>query len=59
MVHDTLNTVLYHILDVTVGPCSEQRLTHLEGTGPGGIVQWSVATLDADARNNSTGNSSQ
>ena len=56
----TLNvTVLYRILDVTVGPCSEQRLTHNKFTTIGGIVQRSVATLDAHARNNSTGKSSQ
>ena len=56
----TLNvTVLYLILDFTVGPSSDQRLTHLEGTSPDGIVQRSVTTLDAHARNNSRGKSSQ
>ena len=56
----TLNvTVLYLILDFTLGPSSDQRLTHLEFTTIGGLVQRSVATLDAHARNNSTGKSSQ
>ena len=51
----TLNvTVLYLIYDVAVRPCSEQRLTHIDFTFTGGIVQRSVATLDAHARNNST-----
>ena len=55
MAHDTLNPVLYRILDVTVRPCSEQRLTHLDSISHGGMVQRSVAKLEAHARNNSTG----
>ena len=54
----TLNPVLYRILDVTVRPCSKQRLTHLDSTSHGGMVQWSFAKLEAHARNNSTGKSS-
>ena len=52
-------TVLYLILAVTVGTCSKQRLTHLQVTTTGGMVQRIVAKLEAQERNNSTGTSSQ